>query len=169
MHILPQYITVILSLTNKRFKRFEPEESKMNIKQISIFLENKSGRLAEVLEILGDENIRINALTIADTSEYGILRLIVSDYQGAVSALKKKEFAVTLTEVIAVSTPNKAGSFAKVLKALSDENISIEYMYAFKWSTNAAIILRPDSIDLALHVLGKHKFQMLTTENLENL
>lgn len=141
----------------------------MNIKQISIFLENKSGRLAEVLGILGNENIRINALTIADTSEYGILRLIVTDFQRAVNVLKAKEFAVTLTDVIAVSTANQAGSFAKVLKALSDENISIEYMYAFKWSTSAAMILRPDSIDLALHVLGKHKYALLTTENLENL
>ncbi|MDP4209079.1 MAG: hypothetical protein Q8928_09715 [Bacteroidota bacterium] len=140
----------------------------MTVKQISIFLENKSGRLAEVLGILGEENIKINALTIADTSEYGILRLIVSDFQRAVEILKEKEFSVNITEVVAVSTPNQAGSFAKVLKTLSDETISIEYMYAFKSKTNAVIILRPDSVDLALHVLGKHKFKLLSPDDITN-
>ena len=141
----------------------------MNIIQISVFLENKSGRLAEVLGSLGQENIKINALTIADTSEYGILRLIVSDSQRAIKILKLKEFAVTTTEVVAVSVPNQAGSFASVLKALSDEHISIEYMYAFKWSTNAVLILRPENIDLALPILNKHKFQLLKADDLDNL
>ena len=141
----------------------------MNIKQISIFLENKSGRLTEVLSILGEEKIHIHALTIADTSEYGILRLIVSDLEKTVQILKAKTFAVSLTDVIAVSTPSEAGSFAKVLRSLSDANLSIEYMYAFKWSTNAAMILRPDNIPLAMEVLQKQKFVMLSAENLENL
>ena len=141
----------------------------MTIKQISVFLENKSGRLAEVLGILGQENIKIYALTIADTSEYGILRLIVSDFQQAVNILKEKEFTANITEVIAVSTPNQAGSFAKVLKAFADESISIEYMYAFKWGTNATLILRPENIDMALHVLNKHKFQLLKSDDLGNL
>jgi hypothetical protein len=141
----------------------------MTIKQISVFLENKSGRLAEVLGILGGENIKINALTIADTSEYGILRLIVSDFQRAVDALKKKNFSVNITEIIAVSTPNQAGSFAKVLQTLADEAISVEYMYAFKWGANAAIILRPESIDKALHVMGKHNIKMLSPEDINKL
>lgn len=141
----------------------------MTIKQISVFLENKSGRLAEVLDTLGGENIKINALTIADTSDFGILRLIVNNFQKAVDALKVKGFTVNITEVIAVSTPNQAGSFAKVLRTLSNETISIEYMYAFKAENSAIIILRPDSIDLALKVLKKHKFFLLSTDNLQNL
>lgn len=141
----------------------------MTIKQISVFLENKSGRLAEVLDTLGGENIKINALTIADTSDFGILRLIVNNFQKAVDALKVKGFTVNITEVIAVSTPNQAGSFAKVLRTLSDESISIEYMYAFKAENSTIIILRPDNIDLALNVLNKHKFSLLSTENLQNL
>jgi hypothetical protein len=141
----------------------------MTMKQISVFLENKSGRLAEVLDTLGGENIKINALTIADTSDFGILRMIVTDFKKAVDALKVKGFTVNITEVIAVSTPNQAGSFAKVLKTLSDETISIEYMYAFKAENSAIIILRPESIDLALHVLNKHKITLLKAEDLLNL
>jgi len=138
----------------------------MTIKQISVFLENKSGRLAEVLGILGQENIKINALTIADTSEYGILRMIVSDFQRAMTTLKEKGFSANVTEVIAVSAPNQAGSFAKVLKAMADENISVEYMYAFKWGPSAVIILRPESIDVALDVLDKNKFTLLDPDDL---
>jgi ACT domain-containing protein len=141
----------------------------MTIKQISVFLENKSGRLAEVLGSLGDKNIKINALTIADTSEYGILRLIVNDFQQAVDILKDKGFTVNLTEVIAVSTPSQAGSFAKVLKTLADENISVEYMYAFKWDTNASIILRPENIELALKALVQQKFKLLSSGDLSKL
>ena len=133
----------------------------MTIKQISVFLENKSGRLAEVLGILGQENIKIYALTIADTSEYGILRLIVSDFNRAVNALKEKKFTSNITEVLAVSVPSQAGSFAKVLKAFADEAISIEYMYAFKWGTNATLILRPENIESALNLIDKNKFNLL--------
>lgn len=140
----------------------------MTIKQISIFLENKSGRLAEVLGCLGQEKIKINALTIADTSEYGILRILPSDFSRAVEILKEKNFTVNVTEVIAVSTPNQAGSFATVLKALANENISLEYMYAFKWGNNAVSVLRPESIDLALHVLTKNKFTILSSEELSS-
>lgn len=141
----------------------------MNIKQISVFLENKSGRLAQVLAILGQEKIKINALTIADTSEYGILRLIINDYKHAIKILRAKEFAVTTTDVVAVSVPNQAGSFASVLKTLADEHISIEYMYAFKWSTNAVLILRPENLEIALSVLRKHNFQLLKSEDIEKL
>jgi len=141
----------------------------MTIKQISVFLENKSGRLAEVLGSLGEKDIKINALTIADTSEYGILRLIVNDYQRAVEILKDRQFTVNLTDVIAVSTPSQAGSFAKVLKALADDNISVEYMYAFKWGTNASIIIRPENIEVALNVLTKHKFTLLNSADLAKL
>ena len=141
----------------------------MTIKQISIFLENKSGRLAEVLGILGEANIKIYALTIADTSEYGILRLIVSDFNKAVENLKEKKFTVNITEVLAVATPSQAGSFAKVLKTFADECISIEYMYAFKLGTNAALFIRPEDIEPALTVLNKHNFRLLAPEDLGKL
>jgi hypothetical protein len=141
----------------------------MTIKQISVFLENKSGRLAEVLTILGKEKIKIHALTIADTSEYGILRIIVSNYQKAVEVLKEKEFTANLTDVIVVQVPNQAGEFASLLQNLANETISIEYMYAFGMGDKAAIIIRPESIDLTLHVLKKHNNVMLSSDELSKL
>ena len=90
----------------------------MIIHQLSVFLENKSGRLTEVLEVLGEENIRITALSVADTTEFGILRLIVSDPEKAREQLKKKNFTVNLTEVISVMAPNEAKHYAKILRIL---------------------------------------------------
>lgn len=138
-----------------------------HIKQISVFLENKSGRLAEVLGVLGNQKIKIYALTIADTSEYGILRLIVNDSNNAVKILKSKEFTVNTTEIIAISVSSYSGSFASVLKILADKNISIEYMYAFKWGSDAILILRPENIDKALLVLLENDFKTLNSEDLD--
>ncbi len=138
-----------------------------HIKQISVFLENKSGRLAEVLGVLGNQKIKIYALTIADTSEYGILRLIVNDSNNAVKILKSKEFTVNTTEIIAISVSSYSGSFASVLKILADKNISIEYMYAFKWGSEAILILRPENIDKALLVLLENDFKTLNSEDLD--
>ena len=95
----------------------------MTIKQLSIFLENKSGRLTEVLEALGKEKINITVFTIADTSEYGILRMIVSNPDESYKLLKQKGFSVNQTDVLTLSTPIEAGSFAKALRIFSDENI----------------------------------------------
>ena len=105
--------------------------NEMIIHQFSVFLENKSGRITEVLEVLGEENIRITALTVADTAEFGILRLLVSDPEKARDILKEHAFTVNLTEVISVVAPNEAKHYAKVLKILSDLDISVEYTYAF--------------------------------------
>src|SRR4030042_6988833 len=114
----------------------------MIIHQLSVFLENKSGRLTEVLEVLGKENIRITALSIADTSEFGLLRLIVSDPEKAKAILKEQMFTVNMTEVISVIAPDEARYYAKVLKILSDIDISVEYTYAFTTGKKSVIILR---------------------------
>ena len=114
------------------------------IRQLSIFLENKTGRLTEVLEALGNENINITALSIADTSEYGILRLILSDPEAGYKLLKARGFSVNLTDVISLSVSHEPGSLAKVLKTLSAENLSIEYMYAFSLGNKAMVVLRTD-------------------------
>jgi hypothetical protein len=138
----------------------------MTIKQLSIFLENKSGRLTEVLETLGKEKINVTALTIADTSEYGILRLIVSDPLKAHILLKEKGFSVNLTEVLSITTPIEAGSFAKALRIFSDENISIEYMYAFSMEKKAMIVLRTDDTAKALAAIQKHKMELVKGSDL---
>ncbi len=141
----------------------------MTLKQISIFLENKSGRLTEVLETLGKEKINIIALSIADTSEYGILRLIVSDPEKAYRLLKDRGLSVNLTEVLSVETSTEAGSFAKVLRILSDDNISIEYMYAFSAEGKAILVMRTEDKERAIEAIHKHKIKLIRASDLFGL
>lgn len=111
-------------------------------KQISVFLENKSGRLAHVTKVLGDAAINIRALSIADTSDFGILRLIVNDPLNAYKILKEAGFTVSETEVIAVRMPDSPGGLASVLDQMSEENLNIEYLYAFLGMTgNEALVV----------------------------
>jgi hypothetical protein len=138
----------------------------MIIHQLSVFLENKSGRLTEVLDTLGQENIKISALSVADTSEFGILRMIVSDPQKAKDLLKSKSFTVNLTEVISIMAPNEAKYFAMALKVLSDVNISIEYTYAFSIGKKSIIILRCNNPELAIQVLKEHEMELIKASDL---
>ena len=134
--------------------------------QLSVFLENKSGRLTEVLEVLGEENIRITALSVADTAEFGILRLIVSDPEKARESLKKKSFSVNLTEVISVIVPNEAKHYAKILRILSDLEISVEYTYAFSLGDKSIIILRCSNTEEAIKALKSHELELLRASDL---
>lgn len=138
----------------------------MIIQQLSVFLENKSGRLTEVLEVLAEENIRITALTVADTSEFGILRLIVSDPVKARDLLKKHTFTVNLSDVISVMAPSEAKHHAKVLKILSDRNISVEYTYAFPLGNKSVIIMRCSNTEDAIAELKKHEMELLKASDL---
>ena len=141
----------------------------MTLKQLSIFLENKSGRLTEVLETLGKEDINVIALSIADTSEYGILRLIVSDTEKAYRLLKEQDLSVNLTEVLSVKTSTRAGSFARVLRILSDENISIEYMYAFSVEGKAILVMRTEDKERAANAIRKHGIELIRASDLSSL
>jgi hypothetical protein len=134
--------------------------------QLSVFLENKSGRLTEVLEVLGEENIRITALSVADTAEFGILRLIVSDPEKARELLKKKSFSVNLTEVISVIVPSEAKHYAKILRILSDLGISVEYTYAFSLGDKSIIILRCSNTEEAIKALKSHELELLKASDL---
>ncbi len=127
----------------------------MMIKQISVFLENKSGRLVRVAQVLGDAGINIRGLSIADTSDFGILRLIVDRPEVAIEELKDKGVMATVTEVIAMEIPDTPGGLAKVLAYLNEAKINIEYLYSFieKPTTNAIIMMRVERIDDALAVL----------------
>jgi len=120
-------------------------------KQISVFLENKSGRLAHVTRVLGDAGINIRALSIADTSDFGILRLIVNDPVKAHKILKEAGFTVSETEVIAVRMPDAPGGLAAVLDQMSEENLNIEYLYAFLGMTgnDALVIFKVEDIKKA--------------------
>ena len=139
------------------------------IRQLSIFLENKSGRLQEVLEILGNENINITALTIADTSEYGILRLIVADPENAYKQLKARGFSVNLTEVLSLSVSHQAGSLEKVLRKFSEEKLSVEYMYAFSLGDKAIIVLRTDDRAKAFEIVEQNNFTIIDEQEIKNL
>ena len=124
--------------------------------QVSVFLENKSGRLNEVTRILGQAGINISAFTIADTSDFGILRMIVSDPQKAHEVLKQNSFSVKITDVVLAKTANEPGSLSKMLQILSDGGAFIEYMYAFSMEeATATIVIRPTNIDKCLRILGE--------------
>jgi hypothetical protein len=138
----------------------------MKVEQISIFLENKSGRLAEVTKILGDGGVNIRALSLADTSDFGILRLIVNDTEKAKDILKKNNFTVGKTEVIAVEVPDRPGGLAHILDILRKQDINVEYMYAFveRSGKDAVIIFRFDDIDKAIATLTKNGIVVLPGE-----
>jgi len=138
----------------------------MIIPQLSVFLENKSGRLTEVLEVLGKEEIKITALSVADTSEFGILRLILPEPEKARKLLRENHFTVNLSEVISVIAPNEARYYAKVLKVLSDLEISVEYTYAFSKGSKSIIILRCSNNDQAIKALKDHELDLLNASEL---
>jgi len=119
-----------------------------------------------VLEVLGRENTRITALSIADTSEFGILRLIVPDPEKAKLLLKEQHFTVNISEVISVSAPNEAKYYAKVLKILSDLDISVEYTYAFSHGSKSIIILRCSNNEQAINALKEHEMELLNASEL---
>lgn len=143
----------------------------MKVEQLSIFIENKSGRLAEVAGILGDAGINIRSLSLADTSDFGILRLIVNDVEQAKAVMKEKGFTVNKTEVVAVEVPDQPGGLAAILKVLDRERINVEYMYAFveRCGDNAVIIFRFDEPDQAIAALQGSSFNILDGERLYSL
>lgn len=141
----------------------------MIIQQLSIFLENKAGRLSEVTEILASENINISALCVAETSDYGILRLIVNNPARAVKTLKEKGFSVSLTDVLCILIPHEVGSLAKTVKKFSDNGISIEYMYAFAMGDRTPLIIRVDDINEANKVIGENGIKQISSEDIYKL
>jgi hypothetical protein len=140
----------------------------MKVEQISVFIENKSGRLAEIARILGEAGINIRALSLADTSDFGILRLIVNDRETAKQVLKEKGFTVSKTEVVAIEVPDRPGGLANILQILDQENINVEYMYAFvvRCGEIAVIIFRFDETERAIKALVEKGFNVLEGERL---
>jgi hypothetical protein len=128
---------------------------KMIVEQISVFLENKAGRLAEVTSILSEADINIRALSLADTSDFGVLRLIVNDNQKAVETLKNRGFTISKTEVVAVEVEDRPGGLHKILEILNESQINVEYMYAFApyIGDKAVMIFRFDTVDEAVKIL----------------
>lgn len=143
----------------------------MRVEQIAVFLENKSGRLAEITRILADNAINIRALSVADTADFGILRLIVDKVDLAKEVLRAGGFTVGKTNVVAVEVPDRSGGLAGVLKAVNGAGLNVEYMYAFvnKSGANAVLIFRFDEMDKAIEVLQQNSFTLLTGEEISAL
>ncbi len=139
----------------------------MIIKQLSVFLENKTGRLNEVTQLLGNAGINMSAFSVADTSEFGILRVIVSDPEKALTILKEAEFSVRLTDVICLNSPNEAGALARALDILAAESVFIEYLYAYSMNDKSAnIVLKPDNIQKCIEVLQKHQLELVRASDM---
>jgi hypothetical protein len=143
----------------------------MKVEQISIFLENKPGTLESATRTLRDANINIRALSLADTTDFGVLRLIVNDVEKASQVLKDAGFTVGRTSVVAVLVPDRPGGLHSILEVLSRENINVEYMYAFveRSGENAIIIFRFNMTDKAIEVLQKNNFKVLPGEKVYSL
>ena len=143
----------------------------MQAEQISVFLENKAGRLAEVTGILSEANVNIRALALADTSDFGVLRLIVDDNVKAVKALKNRGFTVGKTDVVAVEVEDRPGGLHRLLDMLHKAEINVEYMYAFVQHSgeNAVMIFRIDNIDEAVRVLDEHNVKVINGSEVYSL
>ena len=152
-------------------RKVRGKEEPMKVEQISIFLENKSGRLAEVTDILARNGINLRALSLADSADFGIFRLIVNDTEKAVSLLKDMGFTIAKNEVVAVEVPDRPGGLAGILNTLQGKGINVEYMYAFvqKSEGNAVLIFRFDDTDKALDALRQGNIGVLSGEEMKKL
>lgn len=122
----------------------------MITKQLSVFMENRSGRLEDVMKTLAKHNINMTALSLADTSEYGMLRMVVSDAEIARDALRADGFSASLTDVICIEVMNESGSLLKKMAAMLEAGISVEYMYAFSKGDEAMAVLKCTDLEAAL-------------------
>ncbi|MDF9831073.1 ACT domain-containing protein [Parabacteroides sp. PF5-6] len=141
----------------------------MTVHQISIFLENKYGKLNEVLSLLAEADIRIIAATVADTTEFGIMRMIVSDPQRAYTILKENKVSANLTDVLAIVTDSCAGSFANALYQFTKAGLSIEYMYCFSLREKSILILRTNNRESAREVIRRQNMAHICESDLINL
>ncbi len=143
----------------------------MKLRQISVFVENRTGRVAEVTQVLRDGDINIRAMTLADTHDFGIVRLIVNDVDKALGILRDHKFTVLATEVVAVEIPDAPGSLSDVLTLLGKEGVNIEYLYGFveRSGEQAILIFRFEEVDHAVQVIQANNLRILSGEDLYNI
>ena len=143
----------------------------MAVKQISIFIENKEGRIKKAINTLAEENINIRALSIADTTKYGILRLIVSDNEKAIDALEKDGFIVKENEVIILAVPDKPNGLNSTLAVFDENGINLEYLYAFvsTKSDEAIVVIRIENMEKAFEALENSDVKILDAEDIKDL
>ncbi len=143
----------------------------MKIKQLSIFIENTTGRLYEICALLGSKNINIRALTIAESPEFGIVRLVVDKTDEAVSLLKSHSIITKVAEIVALEVSDKPGGLSDALKVLNDNNINIEYMYGFveKATDNALMVFKFEDTDKAINILQKNNIKIVTAQEVKGI
>lgn len=143
----------------------------MIIKQLSIFLENRSGRISEVTSLLGAENINIRALALADSSDFGVMRLIVDDLEKAIKCLKENGISIGLTSVVAVEVPDRPNGLAEVMRKINQVGLDVKYMYSIpeKMHNNAIMIMRFDDAEGTAEKLQKEGLSILKQQDVLNL
>ncbi len=143
----------------------------MKIVQLSVFLSNEKGRLFDVMDTLADAKINIRALSLAETADFGVLRMIVNDNDKAMDALKKNNIVVKTTEIIAVEVPDQPGGLAGVLAVFKESGVNIEYMYAFveKKGNNALMVFRVDNIDRGIEALTNKGIKIIKGKEIKDI
>ncbi|MBQ2615088.1 MAG: ACT domain-containing protein [Clostridia bacterium] len=143
----------------------------MFIKQISVFMENRPGRLAEITQVLSDNNIDMRAINITDTTDFGILRMIVNNPKKAVEVLRTNHMTASVTDVLAVSIDDTVGAFSKVIAILKDHEISIEYIYSFigEKSSKAVIVIKTSDCENSVTVLKEGGIAVLSSDDFNDL
>ncbi|AQT68286.1 aspartate kinase [Anaerohalosphaera lusitana] len=143
----------------------------MKIKQISVFLENRKGRLFDACSILGQNGVNIRACTIAETETFGVLRIVVDKAEQAVEVLKDNGFVANITSVVVAEVADEPGGLAKILKTLSDNDVNIEYMYGFveKFTDKALMVFRFEDTDRAQKILQQNGIKIINQEEVEGL
>ena len=143
----------------------------MTVKQISIFVENKPGKLAELTEYLNQSSIDMRALSIAEAQDFGIVRIIVDDAYKTSCVLKEAGYVASITPVVAIEMPDEPGSLFRILKILGDGGVNLEYMYAFltRKQSTAYMVLRVEENEKAIEILSKNGIHTICQEALSNL
>ena len=139
----------------------------MTISQLSVFLENKTGYLNKVLAVLAKHNINIIALTVADTSDYGILRAIVSDPQKALEVLRAEQFSVRIHDILSIEMEAAPGTMSRILDLFTAADICIEYVYAFSFGSKSILILRTDNQEESVKVIKANNLKSITENDLK--
>ena len=141
----------------------------MHIKQLSVFLEDRSGRLTELTQILAEQDVNITALTLAETADYGMVRMVVGRPERAKRVLEDAGFTVGLTDVVCAKMPDRPGALYAILRMLTEKQINVDYMYAFSNSDVALAVIRAADTDRVKHTLQQHQVELFTEEDLYQL
>ena len=139
----------------------------MTVNQVSVFIENRQGRLGEVLSVLKESGVNILSMSLADTTEYGLLRIMVNAPEKGKDALTSKGFAAMVTEVLVIKIPHKAGSLQSILEIIAEKNINIEYMYGLSIEgEDASIVVKANDLERTMVVLRENNIETMTSEHI---